>query len=86
MTSGGTGFAKRDVTTEATRALITPAESLMIYLQTEALKITPMACLSNGLIGFTSNDSLVINLPGKPKAVAENMEILLRNGIIIHAV
>ena len=49
-----------------------------------------MACLSRGLIGILSNKdekpTMVVCLPGKPKAIKENMEILMRNGILIHAI
>ena len=50
----------------------------------EAMKITPMACLSRGLIGI-NNKTMIVNLPGKPKAVKENFEILMRNNILVHA-
>ena len=43
-----------------------------------------MACLSRAVIG-TKGKSLIVNLPGKPKAVKENIEILMRNGLLIHA-
>ena len=49
-----------------------------------------MACLSRGLIGILSNKenkpTMIVCLPGKPKAVKENMEILMRNGILVHAI
>lgn len=50
----------------------------------ESLKITPMACLSRAVIG-TRGRSLIVNLPGKPKAVKENIEILMRSNMLVHA-
>ena len=89
LTSGGTGFAPRDVTPEATLPLITKrADSLTEYMLREAGKITPMAALSRCLIGVIvteTNSTMVINLPGKPKAVKENFEILQRKGVLGHA-
>jgi molybdopterin biosynthesis enzyme MoaB len=55
----------------------------------EAIKITPMACLSRCTIGMRTDGGhtcMIVNLPGKPKAVAENFEILMRNGILSHAI
>ena len=87
LTSGGTGYSPTDCTPQALEPLLSlRADSLSLYLQTEALKITPMACLSRGLIGILHNKkTMVVALPGKPKAVKENMEILLRNRILPHA-
>lgn len=52
MISGGTGFTPDDVTPEAVLKVIEKrADSLVHYLQTEALKITPMTCLSRTIIG-----------------------------------
>ena len=85
FTSGGTGFFERDVTPEATLEVIEKkAESLVFYVIQESCKIVPTACLSRAVIG-TRGKTLIINLPGKPKAVKENFEILMRKGILIHA-
>ena len=79
--SGGTGFTPDDVTPEAVLKVIDKkADSLVHYLQTEALKITPMTCLSRTVIGtVTRGDKqiMIITLPGKPKAIVENLTILL---------
>ena len=86
LTSGGTGFSPTDVTPEAVEPLITKhCHSLTQYMQTEAVRtITPLACLSRSVIGII-NDSMVVCLPGKPKAVKENFEILTSKGVLQHA-
>ena len=85
LTSGGTGFAQRDVTPEATLQIIDRhADALSQYVAAESIKITPMACLSRGIIGM-KDKTMIVNLPGKPKAVKENMEILMRNNLLLHA-
>ncbi|MFU0825094.1 MogA/MoaB family molybdenum cofactor biosynthesis protein [Clostridium sp.] len=77
LTTGGTGFSPRDWTPEATLDVIhreTPgiSEAMRYY----SLKITPKAILSRGVSGIRNN-SLIINLPGSPKAVRENLECIL---------
>jgi molybdenum cofactor synthesis domain-containing protein len=85
LTSGGTGFFERDVTPEATTEVIErKADSLMTYILTESMKFVPTACLSRAVAGMRGK-TLIINLPGKPKAVKENFEILMRNGMLVHA-
>ena len=85
FTSGGTGFFERDVTPEATSEVIEKrADNLVVYVMQESMKLVPTACLSRAVIG-TRGKTMIINLPGKPKAVKENFEILMRNGILIHA-
>lgn len=77
LTSGGTGFAPRDVTPEATKAVIereTPG--IAEALRAESLKITRHAMLSRAVAGIRGR-TLIINLPGSPKAVRENMDVLL---------
>ncbi len=77
LTTGGTGFAPRDVTPEATKAVIereTPG--IAEALRAESLKITRHAMLSRGVAGIRGR-TLIINLPGNPKAVKENLDILL---------
>lgn len=77
LTTGGTGFAPRDVTPEATRQVIereTPG--IAEALRAESLKVTRHAMLSRGIAGLRGQ-SLIVNLPGNPKAVRESMEILL---------
>ncbi len=77
LTTGGTGFSRRDVTPEATIAVcekIVPGFGELMRLK--GLKKTPNAILSRSTSGIR-NDTLIINLPGSPKAVAECMEMIL---------
>jgi molybdopterin biosynthesis enzyme MoaB len=78
------------VTPEAVMKVIDKrADSLVHYLQTEALKISPMTCLSRTLIGMMSKGDkqvMVITLPGKPKAISENMGILMSKNVLKHAI
>lgn len=83
ITTGGTGFAPRDVTPEATRRVIEkecPQLAMMMFL--ESLKVTPMAALSRAVCGIRSS-TLIINFPGSKKAVVECFEAV--QGIILHA-
>ena len=77
LTTGGTGFSKRDNTPEATRRVIereTPGISeAMRYC---SLQVTPRGMLSRGVSGIRK-DALIVNLPGSPKAVKESLEFLL---------
>ncbi len=77
LTSGGTGFAPRDVTPEATKRVIereTPG--IVEVLRAESLQITRHAMLSRAVAGIRGQ-TLIINLPGSPKAARENLEVLL---------
>lgn len=77
LTSGGTGFSPRDVTPEATKSVIereTPG--IAEALRAESLKITRHAMLSRAVAGIRGR-TLIINMPGNPKAVRENMDVLL---------
>jgi molybdopterin adenylyltransferase len=77
LTSGGTGFAPRDITPEATKAVIErEAPGIVEALRAESLKITRHAMLSRAVAGIRGQ-TLIINLPGSPKAVRENMDVLL---------
>jgi molybdenum cofactor synthesis domain-containing protein len=77
LTTGGTGFAPRDVTPEATRQVIErEAPGIAEALRAESLKITRHAMLSRAVAGIRSR-TLIINLPGNPKAVKENLDVLL---------
>ena len=76
VTTGGTGFGPRDVTPEATAALIDrPAPGLSELIRAEGLRHTPMAALSRGVAGVIGS-CLVVNLPGSPKAVTEGLDAL----------
>lgn len=77
LTSGGTGFAPRDITPEATRAVIDrEAPGLAEALRAESLKVTRHAMLSRAVAGMRGR-TLIVNLPGNPKAVRESLEVLL---------
>ena len=77
LTSGGTGFAPKDITPEATRRVIhREAPGIPEALRAESLKVTQHAMLSRGIAGIRFN-TLIINLPGSPKAVRENLSVLL---------
>ena len=77
ITTGGTGFAPRDVTPEATRAVIErEAPGLAEYMRMKSMQITPRGMLSRGIAGICKG-SLIINLPGSPKAAAENLGFIL---------
>ena len=77
LTTGGTGFAPRDVTPEATRDVIEKeAPGLAEAMRAESLKVSPHAMLSRGVAGIRGN-TLIVNLPGSPKAVRENLEVIL---------
>lgn len=77
LTSGGTGFAPRDITPEATEKVIErKAPGIPEALRAESLKITRHAMLSRGVAGMRGG-TLIINLPGNPKAVRENLDVLL---------
>ena len=73
LTSGGTGLSPRDVTPEATRKVIErEVPGIPEMLRQRGLKITPNAALSRAVAGIR-NQTLIINLPGSPKAVRESI-------------
>ncbi|WP_374685775.1 molybdenum cofactor biosynthesis protein B [Promineifilum sp.] len=77
LTSGGTGFAPRDVTPEATRRVIErDAPGIAEALRAASLEVTRHAMLSRAVAGIRGS-TLIINLPGNPKAVRENLDVLL---------
>jgi molybdopterin adenylyltransferase len=83
LTTGGTGLSPRDVTPEATRAVIEKeVPGIAVAMIAEGLKATPMAMLSRAVAGVRG-DSLIINLPGSPKAVREGLAVVLP--VITHA-
>ncbi len=76
VTTGGTGLAPRDNTPEATLAIIErAAPGLAEAMRMETLKQTPMAMISRGVCGIRSG-TLIINLPGSPKAVRESFAVI----------
>lgn len=84
ITTGGTGFSKRDNTPEATRAVIekeTPGISEAMRFET--LRKTNMSMLSRGISGIRNN-TLIINLPGSPKGVQECFGII--KNVLPHAI
>jgi len=84
LTTGGTGLAPRDVTPEATKVVIErEAPGIAEALRSISLLYTPMAMLSRGVAGVRGR-TLIINLPGSPKAVKECLEYLLP--ILPHAI
>jgi len=84
LSTGGTGFAPRDVTPEATRAVVDRnAPGLTEAMRAVSMDITPHAMLSRAEAGIR-NATLIINLPGSPKAAVENLEVVLP--VLPHAV
>lgn len=84
LTTGGTGVAPRDVTPDATLEVIDKEVSgIAEVMRSEGFKKTRRAVLSRAVAGIKGN-TLIINLPGSPKAVKENLEIIL--DVILHAV
>ena len=76
ISTGGTGAAARDITPEATMDIIDrPMPGLAELLRFEGMKRTNRAVLSRGVSGIC-RETLIINLAGSPKAVAEGIEIL----------
>ena len=77
VTTGGTGLAPRDITPEATAAVIDRAvPGIPEAMRAESMKITPHGMLSRGIAGIRKR-TLIINLPGSPKAVKENLSCIL---------
>ena len=73
LTTGGTGFSPRDITPEATMAVVErPTPGIPEARRAESMKITPRGCLSRSAAGIRKN-SLIINLPGSKKAAQENL-------------
>ena len=84
LPTGGTGFALRDVTPEATRAVIQrDAPGLAETMRAESLKKTPHAMLSRAVAGIRGQ-TLIVNLPGSPKGAIENLQTIAP--VLSHAV
>ena len=83
VTTGGTGFAPRDVTPEATLSVLDrEIRAIPVAMWVEGLKITPRAMLSRAVAG-TRGSSLILNLPGSEKAAKENLSAVI--GALEHA-
>lgn len=77
LTTGGTGFSKRDITPEATKSVIErEALGIVEAIRFYSLKITKRAMLSRATSGIRQN-TLIINLPGSPKACKEALDFVL---------
>ncbi|MEW6418459.1 MAG: MogA/MoaB family molybdenum cofactor biosynthesis protein [Nitrospirota bacterium] len=84
LTTGGTGLSTRDVTPEATLEVIDKeVPGIAEAMRSEGLKKTSRAMLSRAVAGVKGN-SLIINLPGSPKAVKESLSVIL--DVIPHAI
>ncbi len=77
LTTGGTGFSKRDVTPEATLSVIDrQAYGIPEAIRAYSMTITKRAMLSRAVAGIR-NETLIVNLPGSPKAVTESLEYII---------
>ncbi len=77
LTTGGSGFAPRDITPEATRAIIQrEAPGLAEAMRAASLKMTPHAMLSRGVAGIRRR-TLIVNMPGSPKGAVENLDAVI---------
>lgn len=77
LTTGGTGLSPRDVTPEATIAVSDRnVPGITEYMRAKSFEITPKAMLSRA-VSVMRGQTLIINLPGSPKAVRENLEFIL---------
>lgn len=77
ITTGGTGVAKRDVTPEATRMVIEKdLPGFAEIMRIESFKITPHGIISRGICGIRG-ESIIINLPGSPRAATECLSFVL---------
>jgi molybdenum cofactor synthesis domain-containing protein len=77
ITTGGTGVAPRDVTPEATLAVIDRVlPGIAEAMRAASLKKTPHAMISRAVAGI-AGQTLIVNLPGSPRAVRENLDVIL---------
>lgn len=77
LTTGGTGFAARDITPEVTLSVATKnAPGISEAIRAYSLTKTPHAMLSRG-VSVIRNSTLIINLPGSPKAVRESLDVII---------
>jgi len=84
LTTGGTGFSPRDVTPEATQAVIErPTPGIAEAMRAASLQVTPHAMLSRATAGIRRR-TLIVNLPGSPRGAVENLQVILP--VLTHAV
>lgn len=84
FTSGGTGLSPRDITPEATRAVIeTEVPGLAELMRAEGTRSTPMAALSRAIAGVRKR-KLIVNLPGSPRGARESLESIIK--VLPHAI
>ena len=84
LTTGGTGFSPRDITPEATKAVIErDAPGLVEAMRIASLKVTAHGMLSRATAGIRGR-ALIVNLPGSPRAAIENLNVILP--VLKHAV
>lgn len=77
LTTGGTGVAPRDVTPEATLAVIEKqVPGMAEVMRSYSLQKTPFAMISRGIVGIRGN-TLIVNLPGSPKGARESLEAII---------
>jgi molybdenum cofactor synthesis domain-containing protein len=77
LTTGGTGLSPRDVTPDATQEVVEKeVPGFSEAMRAESLKKTPYAMISRAIVGIRKS-SLIVNLPGSPKGVRENLEVIL---------
>lgn len=84
LTTGGTGFSLRDQTPEATLAVVDRlAPGIAEAMRAYSMKLTPHGMLSRAVAGIR-NTTLIVNLPGSPRAAVENLEVILP--VLPHAI
>ena len=84
LTTGGTGISRDDVTPEATSAVVTKeVPGISEAIRAESIRLVPTGCLTRGVAGIAGG-TLIINLPGRPKAVEESFAVIA--GALPHAI